>query len=237
MSTLKNTIVNDTGFLTLPVGTTAQRPGSAANGMMRYNSNTGAVEAYVGGSWRSVGVADDYETINLVGNNGNLTINGNGTTTASAFKTQGGGGWDTQVYMTTGYTAPVTMEFNKEAGAGDNSQSYAMISWNADPTSDASYSSLDYASYPFNTNGYHIYHNGSNLLTSGAWSTAQKFYLVYATNGFMYHYNGSTLLYSVNYGTGATVYLDTSFYSPNGTYGGFSNIRITKRAWNGTAYA
>jgi hypothetical protein len=56
------------------------------------------------------------------------------------------------------------------------------------------------------------------------------------TDGFIRHYNGSTLLYSVNYGTGNTVYVDSSFYSPNGTYGGFSNIKVATKAWNGTSY-
>ena len=53
MATLKNTTISDTGFLQLPVGTTAQRP-TAANGMIRYNSNNAAVEAYIAGSWRTV---------------------------------------------------------------------------------------------------------------------------------------------------------------------------------------
>ena len=164
-----------------------------------------------------------------------MTITNNGTTTVSIQKTQGNYSWDTHAYVATGYTAPVTMEFNKNASAGDDGQSYSMISWNADPASDANYTSLDYASYPFMQNAYHIYHNGSNPLNSGVWSSANKFYLVYATNGFMYHYNGSTLLYSVNYGTGATVYVDMSMYAP-APNGAFTNIRVTRRAWNGTAY-
>src|SRR5450755_3635721 len=39
-----------TDAVKLPVGTTAQRP-TAINGMIRYNSSTPAVEAYVNGSW------------------------------------------------------------------------------------------------------------------------------------------------------------------------------------------
>jgi hypothetical protein len=54
MATLKNTTVNDTGFLTLPAGTTAQRPGSVANGMIRYNTSTAAVEAYANGAWGTI---------------------------------------------------------------------------------------------------------------------------------------------------------------------------------------
>jgi hypothetical protein len=45
MAILKNTTINDTGFLQLPVGTTAQRP-TPTNGKLRFNSNTGKVEFY-----------------------------------------------------------------------------------------------------------------------------------------------------------------------------------------------
>jgi len=39
-----------TGALTLPVGTTAQRP-TAVIGMMRFNSTTGLTEIYNGTTW------------------------------------------------------------------------------------------------------------------------------------------------------------------------------------------
>lgn len=54
MATLKNTTINDTGHLTVPVGTTAQRPGSPANGMIRHNSSTGLLEMYASGQWGTV---------------------------------------------------------------------------------------------------------------------------------------------------------------------------------------
>src|SRR5260370_15467869 len=38
----------------LPVGTTGDRPGTGVNGMMRYNSTLGAIEAYIGGVWASI---------------------------------------------------------------------------------------------------------------------------------------------------------------------------------------
>lgn len=50
MATLKNTTINDTGFLQLPAGTTAQRP-SPATGMTRYNTSTNAIEVYNGSVW------------------------------------------------------------------------------------------------------------------------------------------------------------------------------------------
>ena len=50
--------VNSTGSLTLPRGTTAQRPSSAVNGMIRYNTDTDVFEGY-DGQWITLnGVRD-----------------------------------------------------------------------------------------------------------------------------------------------------------------------------------
>ena len=57
MATLKNTTINDTGFLRLPKGTTAQRPANAA-GRIRHNTETGTVEYY------SENALDTLEMIN-----------------------------------------------------------------------------------------------------------------------------------------------------------------------------
>ena len=46
MANLKNTTVNDTGYLTLPVGTTAQRPASPSDGMLRRNTTLNCLEYY-----------------------------------------------------------------------------------------------------------------------------------------------------------------------------------------------
>lgn len=51
MAILKNTVIDDTGYLQLPVGTTAQRPGGPVFGMTRLNSTTGIMEWYNGTSW------------------------------------------------------------------------------------------------------------------------------------------------------------------------------------------
>jgi len=56
MATLKNTIINDTGYLTLPTGTIAQRPGVPTNGMIRYNTENNLPEIYYQGSWKSLGI-------------------------------------------------------------------------------------------------------------------------------------------------------------------------------------
>ena len=58
MATLKNTTINDTGFLQIPAGSTAQRPGSPAAGMIRVNTNTTPylLEIYQGSAWRPLDV-------------------------------------------------------------------------------------------------------------------------------------------------------------------------------------
>lgn len=53
-----------TGSFRLPNGTTAQRPGTASNGMTRYNTTLGCLEAYVQGAWQVMAnTALDYGLI------------------------------------------------------------------------------------------------------------------------------------------------------------------------------
>jgi len=70
--------VSATDALRLPSGTTAQRPGSPANGDMRYNTTTGQMEGYSGGAWAStVGEGIDNvveDTTPQLG--GSLDVNG-----------------------------------------------------------------------------------------------------------------------------------------------------------------
>lgn len=51
MAQFKNTTVDDTGFLQLPVGTTGQRPASPQLNYLRYNTTVGGIERYNGTAW------------------------------------------------------------------------------------------------------------------------------------------------------------------------------------------
>jgi len=51
MASLQSLTINDTGYLRIPIGTTAQRPGSPVAGMMRYNSDYSVNEYYDGNYW------------------------------------------------------------------------------------------------------------------------------------------------------------------------------------------
>lgn len=91
-----------TGAAIIPSGTTAQRPGSPANGYVRYNTDNADFEAYIGGAWvpRStftkavneatiVSVASAATT--NIGAAAANTINITGTTTITAFDTVASG--------------------------------------------------------------------------------------------------------------------------------------------------
>ena len=78
-TTVGGITVNTTGTMRLPVGTTAQRPGSPSAGDFRYNSTTGYPDIYNGSAWRTATV---NEAAAITGG----TINGTsvGATTPAA---------------------------------------------------------------------------------------------------------------------------------------------------------
>jgi hypothetical protein len=79
-----NVLLSGTGYLDLPAGTTAQRPGSANSGMIRYNSDLSKFEGYTT-AWGAIGggatggSSDDifYENGQTVTANYTLTTNKN----------------------------------------------------------------------------------------------------------------------------------------------------------------
>lgn len=44
-----------TGYIDIPAGTTAQRPGTASDGMIRYNTTLATFEGYKNGAWGAIG--------------------------------------------------------------------------------------------------------------------------------------------------------------------------------------
>ena len=56
VSTSQNATLNSTGAVILPIGTTAQRPASPTNGMIRINTTTNSLEVYstINSSWNAV---------------------------------------------------------------------------------------------------------------------------------------------------------------------------------------
>jgi len=74
---------SSTGYFDLPVGTTAQRPGSPTSGNMRYNTTTSSFEGYNGTAWGSIGGGASaggaiYENTTTISANYTLTTSTNG---------------------------------------------------------------------------------------------------------------------------------------------------------------
>jgi hypothetical protein len=57
-----NPILPGTEGTVVPAGTTAERPSSPTNGLIRYNTNTSKFEAYQGGIWVNLGIGDGTVT-------------------------------------------------------------------------------------------------------------------------------------------------------------------------------
>jgi hypothetical protein len=75
-------VINSTGAVKIPTGTTAQRP-TAAIGQLRYNSTLAILETYDGSTWTPVGGANGgggaiFENANTVSANYTITTNKNG---------------------------------------------------------------------------------------------------------------------------------------------------------------
>ena len=75
--------INTTTGLILPVGNTAQRPGSASTGTTRFNTTTSLLEVYNGNAWASTSTAVTNQTLYGNGTATTFTLN-RSTTTAAA---------------------------------------------------------------------------------------------------------------------------------------------------------
>lgn len=175
-----------------------------------------------------------YELITLTVANG-ASVSRNGTDNLEITKTTNNNSWNGEARSTQGFSAPITMEFDKRADVTDNGVSYMTIGWNADPTTDTNYTSIDHASYPYQQQQYVVYNNGA-ISNHRAWRENRKFYLTYTRDGRILHWNGSTLLYSANYNLSTAAHIDSSFYSVNSTFATLRNFRVIKAEWNGTNY-
>jgi hypothetical protein len=115
MATLKNTTVNDNSYFQLPVGTTAQRPVSPVNGMMRYNTTTFAIEMYNAGNWINLTTASVIVDYLVVAGGGG----GAGGATTGGY-TGGGGGGAGGLLTGTGLSLNLNTIYTVTVGSGGN---------------------------------------------------------------------------------------------------------------------
>ena len=109
--------VSSTGSMIIPVGTTGQRPGSAAQGMFRYNTTAGNIEVYTGSEWNS---GADFTTITADSFNGDgstvaFTLSTSGTTATTIVSLNGVVQIPTTAYGVSG----TTLTFTEAPASGD----------------------------------------------------------------------------------------------------------------------
>jgi len=66
MATLKNTIINDTGYLGIPSGSESQRPNSPETGYMRFNTDNSVPEIWDGSEWKGLQLSSDIVSDGLI---------------------------------------------------------------------------------------------------------------------------------------------------------------------------
>lgn len=111
MASLKNTTINDTGFIQVASGTTAQRP-SVANGQTRYNSDTAGLEIYnsATSTWNTL--SDGSYNVEL------LLVGGGGSGGAATSGGGGGGGGGGGVIYVSSYAVTGGTSYSIVVGAG-----------------------------------------------------------------------------------------------------------------------
>jgi len=148
----------------------------------------------------SPGATTDLVLVNLA----NCTVVGNTVT-----KTSGSGGaWDASVYSQAPIVGGAFVAFIAPTTAGDY-----MIGLNTDPTTDTSYSSLDYA-IRVGAGTYDIWE--SNVGTTGAAYVAGDAFSITYDGQYVRYYKNASLLKGTPAAPGQTLYLDSSFLSVGG---------------------
>lgn len=84
---LYDTNTNSTGYFDLPSGTTAQRPGSPTEGMIRYNTTINKMEVYQSGQWVSFNFSYTVEWLVVAGGGSGGGGNGGGGGGAGGYRT------------------------------------------------------------------------------------------------------------------------------------------------------
>jgi hypothetical protein len=155
----------------------------------------------------------------LIGRSG-VTVTGN-----TAAKTSGTAAWLGDAYSADSFTGGAYASV-----VAADTTSYLMFGLNSDPTTDASYTSLDYAIYFEATSGspnIRVYENGSAISTLfGAWAIGDVFAVVYDGSSVKYLKNGTVFYTSVLAAAatpGQKLFFDSAFNTVGGT---LKNVRF-----------
>jgi hypothetical protein len=125
----------------------------------------------------------------------------------TALKSSGSSAWDTGVYSQNGIQGACSASARVYG-----TTTLRMFGLNTDPTTDASYSSLDHAIY-VDTTVVRIYESGSLIVDLGAiHASGYQYEVLYDGSSVKYYQNGG-LLFQRGVAPNQTFYFDSSFYS------------------------
>jgi len=137
-----------------------------------------------------------------------LITHGTGTKVFSGSeigKTAGGAGWDAGAYSAEGYSTDCYVSF-RPAQANTN----AVVGLNTDPTTNANYTTIDYAWYVVGLVAY-IYESGVSLGSFGSCTTSTVLSIIY-DGAYVRYYKDSVLERSVPRAVGAALHIDSSIH-------------------------
>lgn len=178
-------------------------------------------------------VSDWYPTGSTSGVSG-TTLNPNGwtpvtsgasgsTMLVSANQIQKSGGttaWDSQVYSRESYASGCSVSFRP---LQNNAQ--FMVGLNADPATDASYASIDYAWYCSNGGSVEIYEGGVAKGVIGSYDTSTTFEIRY--DGVWVRYLRNGVVVREVYDVGQRFFLDSSWNTPGAAAASIQFVSLT----------
>ena len=133
-----------------------------------------------------------------------------------------GTGWNAQGYSIA-HAIPAG-EAGKLSFTVTTNTRYRMVGLNSDPTTNASYQSLDYAIYVAANRYVYIYENGSNKGSFSTYSAGDNFEVKVNCSGKVAYFKNGSEFYSSSISASGALYFDSSFYQTNS---GISNISMT----------
>jgi hypothetical protein len=154
-----------------------------------------------------------------------ITTNGGGATMVvnanQIQKSSGVGAFDSQVYSRESFDKGCALSFQAM-----QTDAFFMVGLNTDPTTDASYTSLDYAWYCFNGGTLQIFESGTQVVANaGSYDTSTVLSITYDGVYVRFLRNG-TVVREV-YDVGKRFHLDSSWYTPGAAAAGVQFIPLT----------
>lgn len=129
-------------------------------------------------------------------------------------KVGGAAAWDSSVYSKERYSNGAFVSFFPE-----QTNAFLVVGLNADPATDSGFSGIDYALECLNTGALYAFESGTGFDLGTTYAAGDTLAVMYDGDKVRYLKNG-TVLRTVSPGPGLNLYLDSSFYTPDGAITG-----------------